>query len=84
MNINDRVVVRLTPYGEELWAKVWNDITHGAGVPKPVRVNNTDADGRVHFHLWDLMKTFGPYLYHGSGHQMFVGNVVDLEEPHGR
>lgn len=54
VNINDNVYVRLTARGRSIL------LENAQPVPVP------DADGYTRWQLWDLMQTFGKYLFNGS------------------
>jgi hypothetical protein len=59
-NMNDTVLVRLTPEGHEQYRKSWNELRLE---PPPLK---SEEDGWTRFQLWDLCNTFGPALYNGS------------------
>jgi hypothetical protein len=80
-NINDQVLVRLTPFGEKLWVKKWEETVRVMELPKgkvpdAIREANVLKDGRVRFQMWDLAATFGPYLYNGATDVPFVDNKI--------
>jgi len=79
INLNDNVWVRLTPAGEDMWAKSWEDYSP-SGVPLAVREAATERDGWIRFQLWDLMHTFGPALVVGCPKLPFEDNKIKLEE----
>jgi len=69
MNVNDDVWVELTPCGEELWAKRWDETARvygETGVPKSIREGHTEPNGRVRFQIHDLMLTFGSVMFMGN------------------
>lgn len=78
MNINDEVVVRLTPAGEEAWRRYW--LKTSDGVPEVIRTSATLPDGKVRFQIHHLMYTFGPYCYNGSNELPFVNNEIEILE----
>lgn len=55
-NINDNVYVRLTARGRSI-------LLENA---QPVPASASNADGYTRWQLWDLMQTFGKYLFNGS------------------
>jgi hypothetical protein len=80
-NINDYVLVRLTPFGENLWVEKWAETARIMKLPKgevPVAIRESCVlkDGRVRFQMWDLMATFGEVLYNGAIDHPFVGNKI--------
>jgi hypothetical protein len=62
LNINDVVLVALTPHGFK--------IAESVSAPELSSVNDL---GQTRWQLWCLMQTFGPYLYNGAT-QVFVEN----------
>ena len=82
ININDEIIVRLTPAGEAAWVKYWNELTDNGGVvPSSIREHATLKDGRVHFQLWTAMAIFGDDCYNGSKTLPFVDNSVEIPRP---
>lgn len=71
-NINDHVWVKLTDYGERLWAGYWSTVSQGV----PPSVRHTDEQGRTRFQLWTLMAVFGGKMFVGGKEQVFEDNVV--------
>ena len=58
-NVNNYVWIRLTPFGKEI-VKKWKEEI-------PLRViPEEDEDGWAQWQLWELMNTFGEYLYNGG------------------
>lgn len=82
ININDCVLVRLTPYGEKLWAEHWTRFpeTGFTNVPDAVRKSVTEPDGRIRFQLWDMMAVFGKAMYNGNPNIPFQDNVIYIED----
>lgn len=86
MNINDQVIVRLTPDGERLWAEAWNKYSDNGGkVPRAIEIQARQPDGSVRFQMHELMHIFGPVCTNGSRQLPFVNNEIKIsEEPDGR
>lgn len=68
LNINDTVKVKLTQQGRELHRiahiKFWSERGYmDANKPFPYRAPEEDVEGYSRWQLWDLMATFGPYIY---------------------
>lgn len=62
MNINDKVKVRLTAFG----ADIWNKRYYGLNIPAeyiPTKVKPLDF---LEVQLWDAMHVFGPHIGLGS------------------
>lgn len=79
MNINDYVLVRLTPSGEQQWAARWRR-SFPEGVPEAIQKSQRLSDGRVRFQMHELMNTFGASCYNGSRELPFVNNEVEIPE----
>lgn len=84
-NVNDCVLVKLTPFGEQLWAAYWrpaldriSSLLHKYpttnGIPDDVR--HVDEEGRTEFQMWQLMAIFGEAMYNGQTQQPFVDNKI--------
>lgn len=76
-NLNDYVLVRLTPSGEAQWHYYWT-LSHPRGVPSVIRHAQTEADGRVRFQIHEMMNIFGNYTFNGSNQLPFVNNEVEF------
>lgn len=63
MNINDSIIVRLTPYGKDLAAR--------SGLCTETEI----LTGK--FQLWSFMNVFGTHLYNGSK-QVIWDNDMEL------
>ncbi len=74
-NINDEATVTLNEFG----LKVYNDRIQRILDAFPNASIKLATDPRQRMPLWELMKVFGPVLYHGMPQTPFVGNVVTIE-----
>lgn len=63
-NMNNDVKVKLTDYGKQILADKFSNIP-GIDVNKILNYIKVDSNGYYEFQLWDLMSTFGEYLYNG-------------------
>ena len=83
INVNERVKVKLTKLGEEVYQKQYdamNEILVGMGARplEPIDLAS-DEKGYVEFQIWDLMKIFGEFMYLGAP-PMFESNLIYLFE----
>lgn len=78
LNVNDEVLVKLTPYALAILVenhfKLFNGAKHAPRFEPP----KVDADGWSRMHLWRLMQEFGGAMYNGNPNQCFEGNTVRL------
>lgn len=72
LNINDHATVTLTPEGEIVWRRYWEQ--YGGVMPESAQVQSS----RITTQLWSLMAAFGPYLYMG-GPQLFIDNQIEIK-----
>lgn len=82
-NLNDKILVTLTEYGEDKWAQYWDHPAYQTmrpkgerGVPPAIRAAATQKDGRVEFTTWETMHIFGGELCNG-GPIPFVDNKIE-------
>lgn len=66
-NINDKIKVKLTEYGNSILEK---DVADTLGRLKGFNYPgyfpyHTDKDGYIEFQLWDFMRIFGSHFYMG-------------------
>lgn len=78
MNINDKVLVRLTPIGHALLAANHAKLFEGARRVPEFVPPRTRPDGWTEFQLWVLMAEFGPHCYNGRFGQLFIDNEVRI------
>ena len=71
MNINDYVSVKLTPDGEEI-LKTKRYSSYIFNYDKETKILNIE--------LWELMGTYGEYMYMGCQKQVFVKNEITVIE----
>lgn len=80
-NINDKVKVKLTPYGEEIHYKHFS-IFKGwlpEHMKKLISLEpEKDEDGYTTYQLWELMNIFGSEMHMGAD-QVFENNIILLE-----
>lgn len=68
INVNDKVRVKLTPHGEIILAM------------DEYATDKPDVDGWLEMPLWELMRVFGPVMFHGNPNLPFEGNEVKLKD----
>ena len=63
INLNDRIKVKLTTHGQEIYRSRWEELNRMAGrvvvFPHYARV---DKEGYTSFQLWDFIETFGEHI----------------------
>lgn len=85
-NVNDTVRVRLTDVGRQIVKHKHDELNaflrarngtlqHGDGTV------TEDADGWSEWLLWQLMQTFGPYMYNGCSIPFETTIELPLPEP---
>ena len=78
-NINSNVWVKLTPHGEEIHKKFWQEALKGSAIEHALPVLKKDDRGWTEFQMWDLMCIFGCHLYNGAKNP-FETNIKFLKE----
>ena len=78
MNVNDEVLVKLTPYALALMVENHFKLFNGARYAPRFEAPTADAEGWSRMQLWRVMKEFGSAMYNGNLNQCFEGNVVRL------
>lgn len=83
INLNEKVKVKLTKLGKEVYQKQYDDMNEilvGMGA-RPLEPTDlaSDKEGYVEFQLWDLMKIFGEFMYLGAP-PMFKSNLIYMFE----
>lgn len=63
-NMNEYVKVKLTTYGKQILEDKFSHVP-GINVREALSHIKVDGDGYSEFQLWNLMSTFGAYLYNG-------------------
>lgn len=70
LNLNDRVKVKLTPYGAEIYFHQFDELNKvlSAKGAKPVNPHmpKIDEDGYTSFQLWDFIHLYGEYINIGK------------------
>ncbi len=62
INLNDKVRVKLTAHGDIALSM------------DEYAVDKPDADGNLEMQLWELMRVFGPFMFHGNPNLPFETN----------
>lgn len=67
VNLNERVRVKLTDYGKDIYYHQFDELNREAGkqVIKP-RFPKEDENGYASFQLWDFMNIYGKYMILGA------------------
>lgn len=65
-NINDSVMVKLTPFGKALLKIEHQNVFDGLKRYQPYIPPKEDENGYSTWQLWVLMQTFGPHIFNGS------------------
>ena len=78
LNVNDEVLVRLTPYALALMMENHFKLFCGAKHAPRFAAPEADSEGWTRMQLWRLMQEFGGGMYNGNPNQCFEGNVVRL------
>lgn len=74
-NINDDVLVKITPRGRDVVDMKNNEYTKRWGVRALYTLPIPDSDGYSKFQLWELMNLFGDYI--GTGYEVpFETNII--------
>ena len=72
INLNDRIKVKLTAHGQEVYRSRWEELNRMAGrVVVFPHYAQVDKEGYTSFQLWDFMETFGEHI------GMAKTNVID-------
>ncbi len=65
ININDSVLIKLTPHGINVLRERWNEVFHD-DPEYPFKPPDVDENGYSQMQLWDVMNRFGSNTYCGS------------------
>lgn len=76
INLNETVMVRLTPYAIALMTENHFKLFNGARFAPPFVAPEKDADGWSRMQLWNLMNEFGDAMYFGNPNSCFEGGVL--------
>ncbi len=81
-NINDKIKVRLTEYGNSILEK---DVTDTVGMFKNFSYPeyspyHTDEDGYIEFTLWEFMQIFGKYFYNGCSQIIEHNEIIFIDK----
>ena len=81
-NINDKIKVKLTKYGNSIMEK---DVTNTLGMLKNFNYKDyfpyhTDEDGYTEFQLWDFMRIFGSHFHVGCQQIMEHNEIIFIDE----
>lgn len=77
-NINEMVRVRLTDFGREIHKQQYETIFRDHLDDLPYESIVEDPNGWSEWQLWDLMRTYGPYMSMGSPKLVFETNIEIL------
>ena len=72
MNINDKVTVKLTSYGFDLFLRI--DISGNL-----YKYNYNAITNELTIQVWELMHLFGKHIYMGSK-QLFEDNEITIKD----
>lgn len=78
MNVNDEVLVKLTPYALTIMVENHFKLFNGARYAPRFEAPAADAEGWSRMQLWRVMQEFGSAMYNGNPNQCFEGNMVRL------
>jgi hypothetical protein len=76
ININNEVLVKLTPYAHEIMREKHFKLYNGAAHAPEFKFPEADEDGYTKIQLWELMREFGDAMYNGNPRQCFVDNII--------
>jgi hypothetical protein len=62
-NLNDEVLVKITPVGEKLWREHYEFLRQHNIEPPAIE---RDDEGRTRIQLWVAMRIFGPAMANGA------------------
>lgn len=74
-NFNESISVRLTEEGRRILAEKHEELRKRFPKIGPYTPKREDAEGRVSFQFWDLMRTFGPYMFLGNPRPPIEGDI---------
>ena len=82
-NINDNVLVRLTPAGHraynEYYERLFADYASEFGIPE-IRYVEIEGERWAKFQIWGFMQIFGPAIYMGMTEGLFLNNHIKFPE----
>jgi len=78
INLNDEVMVKLTPYAIAVMEENHFNLFKGAKYAPRFIPPPADSEGWSRMQLWGLMLEFGNSMQNGTPNQCFEGNVVRL------
>lgn len=85
VNMNDKVLVKLTPFGHEVLNAFYEDtwIIRKERYEAIKSMHHPDDQGNMTFQLWELFQIFGPVLYMGIKDIPFENNAITFtgQEP---
>lgn len=80
-NINEKVRVKLTPYGSSVYGSYIESIDY-AGQEDLLGYAHEkakpDANGYNQFQMWQLMAIFGEHMYNGA-ENVFEKNIIEID-----
>ena len=82
INLNERIKVRLTDLGKDIYYHQFDDLNERAGrcVCKP-EYPKTDEDGYTEFQLWVFIELYGKHIGMAKPNVIYPNEIVCVEEP---
>ena len=82
INLNERIKVRLTDLGKDIYYHQFDDLNERAGrcVCKP-EYPKTDEDGYTEFQLWVFIELYGKHIGIAKPNVIYPNEIVCIEEP---
>ena len=82
INLNERIKVRLTDLGKDIYYHQFDYINERAGrcVCKP-EYPKTDKDGYTEFQLWVFIELYGKHIGMAKPNVIYPNEMVCIEEP---
>lgn len=82
INLNERIKVRLTDLGKDIYYHQFDNLNERAGrcVLKPV-YPKTDEDGYTEFQLWVFIELYGRHIGMAKPNVIYPNEIVCVEEP---
>lgn len=82
INLNERIKVRLTDLGKDIYYHQFDDLNERAGrcVLKP-EYPKTDEDGYTEFQLWVFIELYGKHIGMAKPNVIYLNEIVYVGEP---
>lgn len=80
VNMNDKCLLKLTPFGHEVLNAFYEDTrkTREERYEAIKTMHHPDDQGNMDFQLWNLFQIFGPILHMGIKDVPFENNVITI------